>query len=464
MAIVEMYGSHILYAMDDGTYSVDGHIIKDVFGKPILSGVLAADSLLNYYGKMGKTNSILMAIDNEEINNETEFYQLYMDDQWQHLTEPLSLRPSQTIIKAPLAKQIFGDVFEYSAGSAPPEVVDMTVWVGKNDNIIIEFSEEVVFGGETISLRTNNTNQFDNIDIVVVIKSNLLIVDPVPVLPPGATLLLAIGDSALRGVSGIYNHDYTTSIFVDTLYGSKQTGVSVTDVEEPNTLYGSKSNDTLDGFWDYDIIDGGDGLDTAKYSEASDAVSFSVDNEGLLVVQNTAGLSIGMRKGHGDKRAEGETLVSIERIQFSDKNYALDLDGNAGVAAKAVITCFGQDSLDLYMTAALTLADGGSTLDEICELVASMGYIESIKGISTNSSFVDFIFENVVGRAPNFLESSMYTGYLDDGVYTKGSLLTLAAGTELVGKQLTESAVDLIGVAGSADGEILALQYDLGLG
>jgi hypothetical protein len=74
------------------------------------------------------------------------------------------------------------------------------------------------------------------------------------------------------------------------------------------------------------------------------------------------------------------------------------------------------------------LADEGSTLDEICELVASMGYIESIKGISTNSAFVDFIFENVVGRAPNFLESLMYTVYLDDGAYTKGSLLTLAAG------------------------------------
>jgi hypothetical protein len=154
----------------------------------------------------------------------------------------------------------------------------------------------------------------------------------------------------------------------------------------------------------------------------------------------------------------------MERIQFNDTNYALDLDGNAGVAAKAIITCFGQDSLSSFMSAGLTLADGGSTLDEICELVAGMGYIESIKGISTNSSFVDFIFENVVGRVPNFLESAMYTTYLDDGAYTKGSLLTLAANTSLVDKLLTESAVDLIGVVGSVDGEILALQYDIGLG
>lgn len=99
----------------------------------------------------------------------------------------------------------------------------------------------------------------------------------------------------------------------------------------------------------------------------------------------------------------------MERIQFSDKNYALDLGGNAGVAVKAIIACFGQDSLSSFMSAGLTLADDGSAVSDICELVSGMGYIESIKGISTNSSFVDFIFENVVGRLPNFLESAIYT-------------------------------------------------------
>jgi hypothetical protein len=251
-------------------------------------------------------------------------------------------------------------------------------------------------------------------------------------------------------------------------YGGKNTSTTTTytgkngEPTTPTTLYGTSGNDILGGFSGYDIIDGKEGLDTAKYSVASTEVSFSENDAGQLVVQNTANASL--YSGKNAAAVESDTLISMERIQFSDKNYALDLDGNAGVAAKAVITCFGQDSLDLYMSSALTLADGGSTLDEICELVASMRYIESTKRISTNSSFVDFIFENVAGRPPNFLESSKYTQFLDDGAYTKGSLLTLAAKTSLVDKLLTESAVDLIGVSGSADGEILALQYDLGLG
>jgi serralysin len=88
---------------------------------------------------------------------------------------------------------------------------------------------------------------------------------------------------------------------------------------------------------------------------ASGAVSFSTNDAGQLVIQNSANASL--YTGKNADLVESDTLVSMERIQFSDKNYALDLDGNAGVAAKAIITCFGQDSLDSYMSAGLTFAD-----------------------------------------------------------------------------------------------------------
>jgi hypothetical protein len=52
---------------------------------------------------------------------------------------------------------------------------------------------------------------------------------------------------------------------------------------------------------------------------------------------------------------------------------------------------------------------------------------------------------------------------LDNGTYTKSSLLALTANTTLTANLVTANSVDLIGVAGSADGEMLAIQYDLGL-
>jgi hypothetical protein len=225
-------------------------------------------------------------------------------------------------------------------------------------------------------------------------------------------------------------------------------------VEEATTLYGLESNDTLDGFSGYALIDGGNGLDTVKYSVGSTKVSFSANDAGQLVIQNTANASA----------VESDALVSMERIQFTDTAYALDSDGNAGIAAKVIITTFGADSISTYMSAALSVVDSGTSLEALCDLVVELKLIDDLVGSSSNAGFVGQVFNNVVGRNPNLLESKLYTSYLDNGTYTKSSLLALAANTTLAENLVTANSIDLIGVAGSADGEILALQYDLGLG
>jgi Ca2+-binding RTX toxin-like protein len=241
--------------------------------------------------------------------------------------------------------------------------------------------------------------------------------------------------------------DETTS--ADKGFSSTVSGVSTT-VSTQKTLYGSASNDTLDGFSGYEVIDGKGGLDVAKYSVVSDAVSFSKNGAGQLVVQNTANAS------------ESDILVSVERIQFSDKNYALDLDGNAGIAAKAIIASFGAENLNAIMSPALSIIDGGMTLNDVCDLVVNYQLIENVIRSNSNGAFVDHIYKNVAGVAPSQADHDTFTALLDNGTYTKSSLLSLAA--RLTEAQVTTNSIDLIGVSGSADGEILALQYDLGLG
>ncbi len=216
--------------------------------------------------------------------------------------------------------------------------------------------------------------------------------------------------------------------------------ISVTDVAET-------SDDTSEGLQGNDVIYGGDGLDTVNYSVASDAVLFDENAEGQLEVE-----SANLR----------EALVSVERLHFTDKSYALDVDGNAGIAAKTIIATFGADSLGSYMFAALSVVDGGTTLDGLCELVVDLSLIENVIGSSTNGSFVDHVYENVVGIAPSSADHDTYTALLDNGTYTKSSLLALAANTTLTEALVTANSVDLIGVPGSADGELLAIRYDLG--
>jgi hypothetical protein len=114
------------------------------------------------------------------------------------------------------------------------------------------------------------------------------------------------------------------------------------------------------------------------------------------------------------------------------------------------------------MSAALSVVDGGTSLESLCDLVVANNLIENEIGSSSNDSFVDHVYENIFGTAPSSADHAIYTASLDNGTHTKSSLLALAANTTLAENLVAENSVGLIGVAGSADGELLAIQYDLG--
>jgi hypothetical protein len=226
--------------------------------------------------------------------------------------------------------------------------------------------------------------------------------------------------------------------------------INVTDVDETQlTVYGSSGNDVLDSFSGYGVIDGGAGVDRINYSLSNSNVSFSLNSDDQLVIQGSA--------------EQIDALTAVERIQFTDTAYALDTDGNAGIAAKVIISAFGSENLSSYMSSILSVVDNGKTIESLSDYVINLGLIDAVTDSATNASFVDHVFENVVGRSPNSLEQAIYTDYLDNGTYTKSSLLALTANTTLTANLVTANSVDLIGVAGSADGEMLAIQYDLGL-
>ena len=115
------------------------------------------------------------------------------------------------------------------------------------------------------------------------------------------------------------------------------------------------------------------------------------------------------------------------------------------------------------MTTVVPVVDAGYTLDGLCDLVIEMGLVESLAGSPDMSSFVEYVYGNVVSRELNAFENAMIGNIANDS-YSKSDLLKLAVSTVGIDSQVSSNAVDLFGVAGSADGEILALQYDIGLG
>jgi hypothetical protein len=246
-----------------------------------------------------------------------------------------------------------------------------------------------------------------------------------------------------------YNR-YTVHVYVSDLMNTVYDTVNFQITEVADVLqYGDAGNNSFDGFaTGYTGIDGGDGVDTVNYDMESENASFTLNsNNPYLKIKS---------------QTNSDKLSNIERLYFTDKAYALDLDGNTGIAAKVIIASFGADKLSTYMATVLTLVDAGYTLDGLCDVVVQKGLIESLAlaGSSDMSSFVEYVYGNVVGRELNAFEAAMMEN-ISTGGSTKAELLKLAVQTDNVASQITTNAIDLIGVAGSSDGEKLAISFDV---
>jgi hypothetical protein len=218
-----------------------------------------------------------------------------------------------------------------------------------------------------------------------------------------------------------------------------------------------QSEDFL-GFSGISTLNGGDGIDRVTYDVIREAVRFDLDSEGYLTIEKRFEDAWPSGSQSVDQN-QVNTLLGIERLVFSDQSFALDIDGNAGIAAKIIISAFGTETVNKFLSAGLSLVDEGLSQDDLSRLIIDNQLMESINGVTDDRTFVDFVFNNVVGRMPEMAEQTLLTGHLDSGRYTRSSFLTAAAGLELVDNQLIHQAIDLIGVPGTTDGEWLALSY-----
>ena len=244
-------------------------------------------------------------------------------------------------------------------------------------------------------------------------------------VPATATNLGTFGFSVTDGKSTATSG----SVSISTTATTQQTGSKTGDAGN-NTLSGSTGNDMIDagagndviiGSSGNDNINGGVGTDQVVYSSSGAGVSFQKASDG------TISLTLGSKT---------DTLTGIERVSFSDKAYAFDLDGSAGKAAKAIIAAFGKNAVSEYLGIAAGMTDKGATIESLAKIVVDNNLVPS-----DHTQFVNTVFENVVGRKPNALELINFKGMLDRGEATTTSLLSLAANVPLVEGRMVEIAV-----------------------
>jgi hypothetical protein len=132
-----------------------------------------------------------------------------------------------------------------------------------------------------------------------------------------------------------------------------------------------------------------------------------------------------------------DQLTNIERLQFTDKNVALDLNGNAGTTAKILGAVFGKESLSnkQYVGIGLNLLDTGMSTNTLSSLAVDAA------NLKTNDQIVSTLWKNVFGTPATSADKAPYVKLLDDGM-SAGTLAWLAADTSF-----NTTNINLIGLA-----------------
>jgi hypothetical protein len=156
-------------------------------------------------------------------------------------------------------------------------------------------------------------------------------------------------------------------------------------------------------------IDGGAGLDTLVFGAARG--SFSVTQSGSNWTATNG--------------VETDTIVNVERLQFSDMKHAIDMNGNAGMVAKLLATMWGESYLGSkdYVGIGLHFADQGMSETDLAAYAAGTAEFAARAGSSSNADFVHTIAQNLAYTG----DTSGYLQQLNSGQLTKGALAAMAA-------------------------------------
>ncbi|WP_343525506.1 cadherin domain-containing protein [Sphingomonas sp.] len=250
--------------------------------------------------------------------------------------------------------------------------------------------------------------------------------------------------------------------------GSTLDGNAGSDVLRGNTgsdvLRGGEGDDVLVGSVGADVMDGGSGVDTADYSASSGAV--------------TIDLAAGTGQG-GD--ADGDTLISIERVIGSAGSDALLGDGNAntligGAGDDLLVGGAGADVLDggsgndtasyaasmAAVNVNLTSGFGiggdaqGDTLIRVENLIGS-AMADTLTGDAGSNRLMGGAGDDVLAGlgGADVLDGGIGNDTVDYSTSSTGVTVDLLAGTAQGGDAQGDTLISIENVIGSAYGDVL---------
>lgn len=187
-----------------------------------------------------------------------------------------------------------------------------------------------------------------------------------------------------------------------------------------DNITGNSSNNILGAGRGNDTIDGGAGVDTAKF--VGEAKNFTIQ------INNGAATAVADRRG-----SEGtDSLTNIEKLDFSgDKDVNLSILSGVANVASSDLTAFVEmyiayfnrapDAEGLFYWG--TRLSEGMSIQDIAKTFFVLDEAVAVYGGKSNSDLVDTVYQNFLGREAEVAGKEFWTDELDSGRVQKGEFL-----------------------------------------
>ena len=176
-------------------------------------------------------------------------------------------------------------------------------------------------------------------------------------------------------------------------------------------LKGYGGNDTLVGGAGNDTLDGGAGTDTASFNGPSSNFTITKAFSGYTVTDKTGALGT-------------DTLLNVERVQFTDKTVALDISGNAGQAYRVYQAAFNRTPDNAGLKYWINAMDNGATLQQVATAFLSSQEFQSLYGAnSTAEQYVSKLYSNALHRSLDTDGYNYWVGNMNKGTVSKADAL-----------------------------------------
>ena len=230
-------------------------------------------------------------------------------------------------------------------------------------------------------------------------------------------LTFGIDNAEFGNFVGNANHQYA-------VIGAAR-GDNLTGAERKDLLIGQNNSDYLAGAGGNDMLLGGGGDDHLDGGAGLDSAVFSGSKAGYTLTRNSSGMTAA-------SAADGiDALINIERLQFTDKTLAFDLDGNAGQVYRLYQAAFDRVPDQGGLGYWINEIDRGTGLSQAAKGFINSAEFKALYGNNpSNAEFVTLIYDNVLHRTPDAGGYSYWMEQLSSGMTRENVLIGFSESTE----------------------------------